>query len=82
MEELKDYVGRIKRLIYRCDVNIETAHRTVDTANKLSPLDVKREMYKPLLHFEEALPYETAAENVALKKVREQQRLESVMSVL
>ena len=92
-ERIREHIGRVKGVmfrhnvvyvrnkgtIYRDNVDLETAKRVVDTANSLDPLDgVKTEMYKPLGHFKEALPYERAAENVALRKVKEEQELDSI----
>jgi len=78
--DYKTHIGRVKGVMRMHNVDLDTASRTVNLARKLSPLDIKPEMYKPLLHFKEVLPYERAAEKVALRRAQEEQRTESIFA--
>jgi hypothetical protein len=61
---------KAKPIAKRLNLNLDEAEKVLDLAETLSPLDIKPEMYKPMLRSKDALSYEVAAQNVALKKLR------------
>lgn len=70
MEQIKQYIGRMKGIMRRLNVDYSTACRIANIADKLDSLTVKSEMYKPLKYFKDPLTYEKASENIAVKQIK------------
>jgi len=70
-EDLKQWTGNIKSVARRLNLDLDDAQKVLDLAGTLSPLEVKTDMYSPMMRFQEPLDYDTAAQNVALRQLRE-----------
>ena len=69
-EEIITRISPINEISRRLNISIELARSVLDESEKLSPLEVKTEMYHPLLFGRYPLDYDIAAQNVALRKLR------------
>jgi hypothetical protein len=68
-EELKQRIGTVKSAARRLNIDLDESQRVLDLAAKLSPLEVKTDMYSPMMRFQEPLDYDTASQNVALRQL-------------
>jgi len=69
-EELKTRIGNVKSTARRLNLDLDVAERVLDFTHTLSPLEVKTDMYSPMMRFQEPLDYDTASQNVALRQLR------------
>lgn len=74
-EDMKQRIGIVKSTARRLNLDLDEAQRVLDLEATLSPLEVKTDMYNPMMRFQKPLDYDTAAQNVALKQLRDRKHI-------
>ena len=74
-KDLKSRIGKVKSTARRLNLSLDEARRVLNLADTLSPLEVKTDMYNPMMRFQSPLSYDTVAQNVALRQIRERKHI-------
>ena len=74
-EQIQQRIGKVKGTTRRLNLDLDEAQKVLDLADTLSLLEVKTDMYSPMMRFQDPLDYDTAAQNVALRQLRERKHI-------